>query len=105
MTLRKLIIQAYQLPKLKAFNIIKGLSGVDESMISLKIVEVPSLTSCQIWHLWLFGDCNKVNIPYRMLKGDYMPQTQILQLSRARIVMETIRERIGMTFSEITALG
>lgn len=56
-------------------------------------------------HLWLFGDCNNVNIPYRMLKRNYMPQNQRLQLSRAIIVTETIRERIGMSFTEITALG
>lgn len=67
--------------------------------------KIPSLTSCQMWHLWLFGDSNNVNIPYRMLKGEHMKDTERSQLSKARIVMETIREKIGMSYSEIAALG
>ena len=67
--------------------------------------KVPRLTTSQMWLLWLFGDVNNVNIPYRFLKGDHMPQTERSQLSKAKVVMEAIREKIGLNFSDIANLG
>lgn len=67
-----------------------------------KLHAVPSVT---LWRLWLFGDVNTVNMPYRYLNGKNMNKAQRAQLCRARAVMDRVRESIGKTYSELTAEG
>lgn len=65
----------------------------------------PCETPAKIWKLWLFGDENCVNTPYRSLRGEYMSKAQRVQLCRAKAVMEEVRRRIGLSFDEIANLG
>jgi hypothetical protein len=59
----------------------------------------------KIWKLWLFGDENYVNTPYRILSEEFMTKAQRVQLTRAKVVMDTVQERIGRSYYEITNLG
>lgn len=52
-----------------------------------------------------FGDDNTVNIPYRLLDGKHMSNSQRTQLSKGRRVMEYVRSSIGKTYAELTAEG
>lgn len=67
--------------------------------------KLPVVTSVALWRLWLFGDDNTVNIPYRLLNGKHMSNSQRTQLSKGRRVMEYVRSSIGKTYAELTAEG
>lgn len=67
--------------------------------------KLPVVSSVALWRLWLFGDDNAVNIPYRYLDGKHMSKSQRTQLSKARGVMDRIRETIGKTYAELAAEG
>lgn len=67
--------------------------------------KIPCEPAVKIWKLWLFGDENRVNTPYRMLRGEFMSKAQRVQLSRAKSVMDIIRENIGLSYAEISNLG
>jgi hypothetical protein len=59
----------------------------------------------KIWKLWLFGDENCVNTPYRILRGEFMTKAQRVQLTRVKVMMDTVQDRIGRSYAEITNLG
>lgn len=67
--------------------------------------KLPVISSVALWRLWLFGDDNAVNIPYRRLDGKNMSKSQRTQLSKARGVMDHVRNSIGKTYAELTAEG
>ena len=67
--------------------------------------KIPCESAVKIWQLWLFGDENCVNTPYRMLRGEFMSKSQHVQLSRAKAVMDTIQDKIDRSYSEISDLG
>lgn len=67
--------------------------------------KLPQLTSSQMWHLWLFGDSNKVNTPHYLLKGEYMGTADRIQLSKTRTVMDAVRHKIDLSYEEIIGFG
>jgi hypothetical protein len=67
--------------------------------------KLPCEPAMKIWKLWLFGDENCVNTPYRILRGEFMTKAQRVQLTRAKVVMDTVQDRIGRSYAEITNLG
>ena len=66
---------------------------------------IPSESSVKLWNLWLFGDANEVNIPYRNLVGNYMSNAGRVRLSRVKMVMESIRKEINLPYDAIASLG
>ena len=67
--------------------------------------KLPVVSSIVLWRLWLFGDDNVVNTPYRQLDGKHMSKSQRIQLSKARGVMDYFQKSIGKTYAELTAEG
>ena len=67
--------------------------------------KLPVVSSVALWRLWLFGDDNAVNIPYRQLDGKHMSKSQRTQLSKARGVMDHVLNSIGKTYAELAAEG
>jgi uncharacterized protein YfkK (UPF0435 family) len=70
-----------------------------------KDFKLPRVHSVTMWRLWLFGDKNNVTAPYRTLRGNFMSCSLRVQLCRARKVMDFIRDKIGLSYEEITNLG
>lgn len=70
-----------------------------------KNFKLPVISSVALWRLWLFGDDNAVDTPYRRLDGKHMSKSQRTQLSKARGVMDHVRNSIGKTYAELTAEG
>lgn len=67
--------------------------------------QIPADTCLKVWSLWLFGDVNAVNTPYRCLDGASMTAAGKIRLTRARKVFDKIRETIGFSYESLTALG
>lgn len=65
----------------------------------------PCVDSAKLWNLWIFGNGNDINTPYRSFRGDFMSKPDRIQLSKSRTLMEAVRAEIGMSYSEIHDSG
>lgn len=65
----------------------------------------PCVDSAKLWNLWLFGNGNDINTPYRSFRGDFMSKPDRIQLSKSRTLMEAVRTEIGMSYVEIQDSG
>ena len=66
---------------------------------------IPADTCLKIWNLWLFGDANAVNTPYRCLDGKSMCSAGQTRLCKAKKVLDNIQQKIGLSYETLTALG
>ena len=67
--------------------------------------QLPADTCVKLWNLWLFGDSNAVNIPYRNLVGTYMKNSAKIRLTRTKKVLDRIQMEIGISYQDLTAMG
>lgn len=67
--------------------------------------QLPADTCVKLWNLWLFGDANAVNTPYRNLVGTFMSNSAKIRLTRTRKVLDRVQEEIGIPYEELTAMG
>lgn len=67
--------------------------------------ELPQANCMQMWRMWLYGNKMAGVLPYRFLRGKYMKPVQRIRLTKLKAVMEAVRERIGLSYDEIIALG
>ena len=67
--------------------------------------QLPADTCVKLWNLWLFGDANAVNTPYRNLVGAFMNNAAKIRLTRTKKVLDHVQEEIGISYEDLTALG
>jgi len=67
--------------------------------------QFPADTCLTLWNLWLFGDANLVNTPYRCLNGTHMADRFQTRLTKTRKVLDNIRTKIDISYEDLTAMG
>ena len=67
--------------------------------------QLPADTCVKLWNLWLFGDSNAVNTPYRNLVGTYMKNSAKIRLTRTKKVLDRIQIEIGISYEDLTTMG
>jgi hypothetical protein len=67
--------------------------------------EFPADNCMKMWNLWLFGDANLVNTPYRCLNGAHMADRFQTRLTKTRKVLDIIRAKIDVSYEDLTAMG
>lgn len=67
--------------------------------------QFPADNCLKLWNLWLFGDANLVNTPYRCLNGTHMEDRFQTRLTKTKMVLDGVQKKINISYEDLTAMG